>query len=119
MKEHYEFELEGYAFVLAIAVVVKVYDFYIINSLKVNIMKKKNLKLLKLNKKSVSNLSFDKNTIVGGATVFPCPVDSEQMPCQSITHCNSEYQECNSQKGRTCQTIPGYCQTGMPLCPPR
>ena len=82
-------------------------------------MKKKNLKLLKLNKKSVSNLSFDKNTIVGGGSIFPCPIDSEQMPCQSIGHCNSEYQECHSQQGRTCNTIPFNCASGSPLCSPQ
>lgn len=77
-------------------------------------MKKKNLKSLLLNKKSISNLSIE-TTVVGGVSG---PHDSEQLPCQSIGHCTSRYDECHTQRPRTCQSIPGYCQSTNPLCPP-
>ena len=50
-------------------------------------MKKKNLKSLKLNKNSISNLHITK-VIKGGTgdtcdSYFPCPADTDFPPCQS------------------------------------
>ncbi len=80
-------------------------------------MKKRNLKSLKFLKKTISNLNYTPG-IMGGATVFPCPADTDFRPCQSINHCGSEDQKCNSQATTTCLSIPGYCNSTQPLCPP-
>lgn len=72
-------------------------------------MKKKNLKSLKLNKNSISNLHV-KREIKGGTgdtcdSYFPCPADTDFPPCQS-SGCWSQYSECICDPNETLGRVP-------------
>lgn len=67
-----------------------------VNSIKVYIMKKKNIKSLSINKLKISNLNSLE--LSGGfiSTVpIDCPDDSELFPCQTKPGCESIYNYCD------------------------
>ena len=73
-------------------------------------MKKKNLKSLRLNKKSVSSLNI-KEGIIGGAqsaNVRDCPDNTLAVGCESLGACNDSYwcqgMTVNLGNGTTCWT---------------